>query len=85
MIWKIVTLFACLCTVSTLSVPSWESLQVMLHEKLEDIYQSDKAEVHKKIQTGKYFKYYLSTEPGTYKVYIYFHILTIFISDNLSN
>lgn len=82
MMWKIVTLCTCLCTVSSISVPSWEPLRMMLHEKLEDIYQNDKSEVHKKLQAGKYFKHYLSTEPGTYKVRIFNWVFSYLLYSN---
>ena len=70
MFWNNLLLFTCVLMVKTMQVPnpSWESLQAMLHEKLEDIYQNDKADVHKKIHAGKFFKYYLPGELGSYMV-----------------
>ena len=59
---KLLFLLSCfVISVCGMDIPSWESLQEKLHDKLEDIY-NDRDEVRQTIDIGKYFKYYLPND-----------------------
>jgi len=58
---KIVLVFIITCslhtTVKTALEPSYQSVQNILHERIEEIFGNDDNEVHLKVESGKFFRY----------------------------